>query len=169
MSSTSLKSEIAEIIETELQPEAHALEQSAGEQKSRVQSIVNKLSDAIRASNQPLIKRELATLEEYRMGPYASLVTRTNVLLAKLARLRADDESGEDFTRIEGLTKSLGELQGKLERNYAALKGLEDKANDVLEAATAAGGDARKEWAAMEGWLKAQLEAAKLHLQAMIT
>jgi hypothetical protein len=133
MLSTSLKSEIAEIIDTEIQPEADALEKSAAEQKPKIQNLVNKLSDAIRLSNQPLIKRELEALEEFRMGTYASLVTGTNNLLAQLANLKADDESGDHFKRIEALTRALGELQGRFEWNYTALKMLEYKANDALE------------------------------------
>jgi hypothetical protein len=167
--STALKSEIAETIETEIQPQADALEKSAAEQKTKIQERVNKLSEAIRSGNQALIKRELDTLQELKMGPYASLATDITDLVARLEKLKPDDDSGEDFKSIEALTKSLGELQGKVERNYAALKVLEDKANDALEEAAAQGGDARKEWAAMEGWLKAQLEAAKLHVQAMET
>ena len=52
--STALKSEIAETIETEIQPQADALEQSAAEQKTKIQERVNKLSEAIRSGNQAL-------------------------------------------------------------------------------------------------------------------
>jgi hypothetical protein len=169
MPPTSVKSDIAETIDSEIQPKADALEKDAVEQKQKMQALVNKVSDAIRASNQPLIKRELEALEEFRMGPYAALITGTNNLLVELAKLKTEDETGDDFKQIEALTKSLGELKRKLDNNYAALKALENKANHVLEDSAHAGGDARKEWAAMEAWLKAQLAAAKLHYQAMVT
>jgi hypothetical protein len=169
MPPTSVKSEIAETLDSEIQPKADALQKDASEQKQKMQALVNKVSDAIRSSNQPLIKRELEALEEFRMGPYAALVTGTNNLLAELAKLKTEDETADDFKQIEELTKSLGELKRKLDNNYAALKSLQDKAHHALEDADHAGGDMRKEWAAMEAWLKSQLAAAKLHCQAMVT
>ena len=161
------KSKIQQYLETEIQPKADALKKSEAEQKPKIQEVINKLSDAIRAANGPAIERLLATLEEYKAGPYAQLTTQTRSLLAQLKKIKPADPGGDDAKRILDLTTSLGEFEARLNRNFDGIKKMEDMANDVLEKSVAAGGDARKEWEDMEGWLKAQLEAAKLHLQAM--
>ncbi len=165
----STKSKIQQVIETGIQPKLDALEKASADQKPKVEDLANKLVGAIKAKNQPLIKRHLSALEEFRMGPYASLKADAKTLAGLLAKLQPADETGDDYKKITALTKSLGELQGKLDRNYEKLKQIEDLANDELEKFVAEGGDAREEWAEMEGWLKAQLEAGKLHLQAMET
>jgi hypothetical protein len=165
----SAKSKIQQIIETEIQPRSVALEKASADQKPKIEDLANKLAGAIKAKNQALIKRHLSALEVFRMGPYASLKAGAKELVGQLAKLKPADETGDDYKKITALTTSLGILQGKLDRNYEKLKQIEDLANDELERFVAEGGNAREEWAEMEGWLKAQLEAGKLHLQAMET
>ena len=122
---TATQSKIQDFIDTKIQPAADALQKAAEEQKPKVQDAINKLSEAIKAKNLPLISRHLNTLEQLKVPPYASLLPATKALLAQLAKLQPAADSEEDLKQIDSLTKSLGELQGKLERNYDRIKELE--------------------------------------------
>jgi hypothetical protein len=126
------------------------------------------MSKAINENNRPMIERHLQTLEKIKLPPYAQLLTATNNLLGQLKELEPEDGS-EDLKKVNALTNSLGELQGKLERNFAKLKQLEDMANKALGQSAKDGSAAADEWAAMEAELTTQLKAAKTRLEAMHT
>jgi hypothetical protein len=119
--------------------------------------------------NPPLIKRYLDALQKFRMPPYASLLPATADLLRQLDELEPENENSAEFKKIAALTKSLGELQGHLEKNFAKLKQLEDMANKALAQGTKDGSAATEEWAAMEAFLNGQLKAAKTRVEAIHT
>jgi hypothetical protein len=151
-----------------IQPAAAAIQKSAEEQKNKIQNLVNDMSKAIKENNRPMIERHLQTLEKLKLPPYAQLLTATNNLLGQLRELEPEDNS-DDLKEVNVLTNSLGELQGKLERNYAKLKELENMANKALAQSAQDGSAAADEWAAMEADLNTQLKAAKTRLEAMHT
>jgi hypothetical protein len=151
---------------SKIQPAAAAIQKSAEEQKNKIQTLVNDMSKAINDNNRPMIERHLQTLEKLKLPPYAQLLTATNNLLGQLKELEPEDGS-EDLKKVNALTNSLGELQGKLERNYARLKQLEDMANKALAQSAQDGSKAAEEWAAMEGELNKQVQVAKTRLEAM--
>src|SRR5437899_835101 len=151
---------------SKIQPASAAIQKSAEEQKNKIQTLVNDMSKAIDENNRPLIERHLQTLEKLKLPPYAQLLAATNNLLGQLKELEPEDGS-EDLKKVNNLTKSLGELQGKLERNFARLKQLEDLANKALAQSAKDGSAAEDEWAAMEADLNTQLKAAKTRLEAM--
>jgi hypothetical protein len=151
-----------------IQPAAAAIQKSAEEQKNKIQTLVNDMSKALNENNRPMIQRHLQTLEKLKLPPYAQLLTATNNLLGQLKELEPEDGS-EDLKKVNALTNSLGELQGKLERNFAKLKQLEDMANKALAQSAKDGSAAADEWAAMEAELNTQLKAAKTRLEAMHT
>jgi flagellar biosynthesis chaperone FliJ len=153
---------------SEIQPAAAAIQKSADEQKNKIQTLVNDMSKAINENNRPMIERHLQTLEKLKLPPYAQLLAATNNLLGQLRELEPEDGS-DDLKKVNALTNSLGELQGKLERNFAKLKQLEDMANKALAQSAKDGSAAADEWAAMEADLNTQLKVAKTRLEAMHT
>jgi len=153
---------------SKIQPAAAALAKAAEEQKGKIQNLVNDMSKVMKDSNRPMIERHLQTLEKLKLAPYASLLSATNTLLGQLKELEPEDNS-EDLKQINALTSSLGELKGKLERNFDRLKLLEDAANKALAQSAQDGSDATDEWAEMEAELNKQLQAAKTRLEAMKT
>lgn len=151
---------------TRIQSAATALEKSAEDQKNKIQTLVNDMSKAMDQNNRPMIERDLQTLAKLKLPPYANLLAATNALLGQLKHLEPEDNS-DDLKKVNALTKSLGELQGKLERNFAKLKTLEDAANKAIAQSAQDGSKAADEWAAMEDDLNRQLQAAKLRRAAM--
>jgi len=151
---------------SKIQPAAAAIQKAAEEQKSKIKNLVDDMSKAIRENNRPMIERHLQTLEKLKLPPYANLLAATNNLLGQLKELEPEDGS-EELKKVNELTNSLGELQGKLERNFGKLKYLEDLANKTLAQSAKDGSDAEEEWAAMEGELNTQLQVAKTRLEAM--
>lgn len=150
----------------EIAPKAAQLQKDAEDQKKKIQSLVNEMTKAMNESNRPMIERHLKTLETLKIAPYANLLKDTNEYLAELKELEPADGS-DDLKRINVLTNSLGELQGKLERNFERLKLLEDAANKALAQSAKDGSKAADEWAAMEAELNQNLKDAKTHLEAM--
>jgi hypothetical protein len=124
------------------------------------------MTKAMNEANRPMIERHLKTLETLKMPPYTTLLKDTNEYLGQLKELEPADGS-DDLKRINVLTKSLGELQGKLERNFERLKLLEDAANKALAQSAKDGSKAADEWAAMEAELNQNLKDAKTRLEAM--
>lgn len=151
---------------SKIQPAAAQLQKDAEDQKNKIQALVNDMTKALKDNNRPMIERDLKTLETLKMAPYAGLLADTNKLLAELKQLEPEDGS-EDLKKVNALTKSLGELQGKLERNFARLKLLEDAANKALAQSKQDGSKAADEWAAFEDEVNRQLQAAKTRRAAM--
>src|ERR1051326_1767161 len=151
---------------SKIQPKAASLAKNAEEQKTKIQNLVNDITKAIKDNNRPMIERHLKTLETLKLPPYAGLLTETNDLLAQLKDLEPQDGT-DDLKKVNALTNSLGELQGKLERNFARLKTLEDAANKALAQSAQDGSKAADEWAARENELNKQLQVAKTRLEAM--
>lgn len=144
----------------EIAPKAAQLQKDAEEQKKKIQNLVNDMTKAMDEANRPMIERHLKTLEMLKMPPYANLLKETNEYLAELKQLEPEDGS-DDLKRVNVLTNSLGELQGKLERNFERLKLLEDAANKALAQSVKDGSKAADEWAAMEAELNKILKDAK--------
>jgi hypothetical protein len=151
---------------SKIQPAAAAIQKAAEEQKNKIKTLVDDMSKAIRENNGPMIERHLQTLEKLKLPPYANLLAATNNLLGQLKELEPEDGS-EELKKVNELTNSLGEVQGKLQRNFARLKYLEDLANKTLAQGAQDGSDAEKEWMAMEGELNTQLKVAQTRLEAM--
>jgi hypothetical protein len=151
---------------SKIQPAAAQLQKDAEDQKNKIQALVNDMTKALKDNNRPMIERDLKTLETLKMAPYAGLLADTNKLLAELKQLEPEDGS-EDLKKVNALTKSLGELQGKLERNFARLKLLEDAANKALAQGAKDGSKAADGWAAFEDEVNRQLQAAKTRRSAM--
>src|SRR5215813_4748881 len=151
---------------SKIQPAAAAIQKSAEEKKGKIQTLVNDMSKAINENNHPMIERHLQTLEKLKVPPYAQLLAATNNLLGQLRELEPEDGS-DDLKKVNALTNSLGELQGKLERNFARLKQLEDMANKALAQSTQDGSKAADGWAAFEDEVNRQLQAAKTRRAAM--
>jgi hypothetical protein len=149
-----------------IQPAAAAIQKAAEEQKNKIKTLVDDMSKAIRENNRPMIERHLQTLEKLKLPPYANLLAATNNLLGQLKELEPEDGS-EELKKVNELTNSLGELQGKLERNFGKLKYLEDLANKTLAQSAQDGSDAEEEWAAMEADLNTQVKVARTRLEAM--
>src|SRR5580765_7241857 len=122
--------DISEVLKR-IAPAASQIQKDAEEQKKKIQNLVNDMTKAINESNRPMVERHLKTLQTLKMPPYANLLKETNIHLEELKELEPEDGS-DDLKRINVLTHSLGELQGKLERNFERLKLLEDAANKAL-------------------------------------
>src|SRR6267142_4972211 len=145
---------------SKIQPAAAQLQKDAEDQKNNIQTLVNDMTKALKDNNRPMIERDLKTLETLKMAPYAGLLADTNKLLAELKELEPEDGS-EDLKKVNALTNSLGELQGKLERNFAKLKQLEGMANKALAQSAKDGSASVDEWAAMEAELNTHFKAGK--------
>jgi hypothetical protein len=150
----------------EIAPAAAQLQKDAEDQKNKIQALVNDMTKALKDNNRPMIERHLKTLETLKMAPYAGLLADTNKLLVELKQLEPEDGS-EDLKKVNALTNSLGELQGKLERNFARLKLLEDAANKASAQSAQDGSKAADEWAAFEDEINRQLQAARTRRAAM--
>lgn len=148
MSDVDLQRQIAE----EIKPTADELAADAEAAKQRMQKIVNELSDAIRGRNAPLIKLHLGTLDRL-LGDYAALVARGKALVARLARVRSDDERSKAAQALAALTKKVGEQQGRLDGNYAKLKEMQAMASKALGDADSAAARLTRAWADMEAFL----------------
>ena len=131
-------------LKTDLEPRVKELEKDNEAQKPAMQDVINKLSTAIRAMDQPLIKRHAKTLEG-QVGAYASLVTRAEKLVAELGAIDTDDRDA--LKRIVALTEQASASQKKIKGNYEKLKELlsmaHAKATDPVVAAVMA------QWAEM--------------------
>lgn len=161
-------SDLKRQIDTELKPAAGELAKEHEALKVRFEKIVAELSEALRKPNPPLIKQHLEVLNGL-MPTYAALLPRAKTLLARIEKLDAGDERSDEHKALVALTKSLGELQGKLDRNYLKLKWLQDKAHDALAAGKASGATIAQEWAEMESWMDAQSKAIKIRLEQIKT
>ena len=136
----------------ELKPMADELATDSEVAKTRMQKIVNDLSDAIRAKNGPLIQLHLKSLYGL-MGDYAALVKRGEALVDRVARLQAEDERSNVAKALATLTRTLGERQPKLENNYDKLKEMQELANKTLGQANAEAARVERAWADMEAYL----------------
>jgi hypothetical protein len=149
---------------TDLAPRTAELEKDNEAQKPAMQDVINKLSTAIRAMDQPLIRRHAKTLEG-QVSVYASLVTRAKKLVDELGAIDTDDRDA--LKRIEGLTQKASASQDKITRNYTKLKELLDmahaKATDPVVSAAMA------QWAEMESWMTTQREIARIRVKQMET
>jgi len=151
-------------LKTDLEPRVKELEKDNEAQKPAMQDVINKLSTAIRAMDQPLIKRHAKTLEG-QVGVYASLVTRAEKLVAELGAIDTND--GDALKRIVALTEQASVSQKKIKGNYEKLKELlsmaHAKATDPAVAAV------MTQWAEMESWMTTQREVLRLRVKQMET
>lgn len=146
----------------DLAPRTDELEKDNEAQKPAMQEVINKLSDAIRAMDQPLIKRHAKTLEA-QVAVYAGLVGRARQLVDDLGKVDTDDRDA--LKRIEALTQRASASQAKIVRNYAKLKELLDMAHD--KAGDPAVAAAMAQWAEMESWMTTQREVARTRVKQM--
>ena len=157
--STKLQQQIAD-----LKTEAADLAKEHEPLKARVQKVINDISDPLRAGNAALIKRHLDALNTL-MPTYAAVLASAKSLATRLENTKADDERSDEHKALVALTGAVAELKGRMERNYLALKGLQDKANDALASTKAAGSGFAQEWAEMEAWMDAQVKLANLRFE----
>lgn len=145
----------------ELAPRANELEKDNDAQKPAMSNVIAALSDAIRARDQPLIRRFAKLLEE-QVSVYAGLVNRANKLLDELGRINSDDRDA--LKRVEALKRKASDAQRKIVSNYEKLKGFQDMAHKAGDPAATA---AMAEWAEMESWMTTQREVALIHVKQM--
>jgi hypothetical protein len=130
--------------------------------KPAMQDVINKLSDAIRAVDQPLIRRHAKTLEA-QVAAYSALVGRADKLVGELGGIDSDDRDAR--ARLEALTKKASASQRKIAGNYTKLKELLDMAHDKAQDSKAAA--AMAQWAEMESWMTTQREVARTRVKQM--
>jgi hypothetical protein len=149
-------------LDTNLAPRTDQLDKDNEAQKPAMQAVINKLSDAIRAFDQPLIRRHAKTLEA-QVAVYAGLVDRAKKLIDELGAIDTDD--ADALKRIEALTRKASASQTKITGNYTKLKWLLDKAHDT--AANPAIAAVMAQWAEMESWMTTAREATKVRVKQM--
>jgi hypothetical protein len=145
-------------------PRVDAIEKDNEAQKPEMQAVINKLSDALRAVDQPLILRYAKTLEG-QVEIYAGLVTRVRRLVAELGAI--DTKDADALKRIEGLTKRASAAEDKILRNYEQLKKLLDMAHQKGKDPAIA--KALTEWAGMESWMTTQRDVLRIRVKQMQT
>lgn len=157
-------SDLMQRLNTDLSARVDALEKENDAQKGPMQDVVNKLSDAIRAMDQPLIKRHAKTLEG-QVSVYAGLADRAKKLIDELGKIDTSDAA--ERKRVVELTTAASASNGKIQRNYEALKKLQavahDKATDTASAAV------MTQWAEMESWMTTQRTLLQTRLKQMDT
>ena len=129
-----------------------------------MQDVINKLSVAIRASDQPMLKRYTKTLED-QVAVYASLVTRAKRLVDELGAIASNDVAA--LKRVDALKQKAIASRDKIVRNYTKLKELLDMAHK--KAADPAVAAVMAEWAEMESWMTTQREVTRLRVKQMET
>jgi hypothetical protein len=148
----------------DLAPRTAELEKDNDAQKGPMQDVINKLSDAIRASNQPALKQYTKTLED-QVAVYASLVNRARKLVEEIGAINSND--ADAIKRASALKQKADASLDKITRNYTKLKELLDmahkKANDPAVAAVMA------QWAEMESWMTSTREVTRLRVKQMET
>lgn len=145
-------------------PRVDAIEKDNEAQKPQMQAVINKLSDALRAVDQPLILRHAKTLEG-QVEVYAGLVARVRKLVAELGAI--DTKDPEALKRIEALTKRASAAEGKILRNYEQLKKLLDMAHQKGRDPAIA--KALTEWAGMESWMTTQRDVLRIRVKQLQT
>lgn len=151
-------------LDSNLAPRTDQLDKDNEAQKPAMEAVIKELSDAIRAVDQPLIRRHAKTLEA-KVAVYAGLVDRAKKLIDELGAIDTDD--ADALKRIAALTRKASAAQTKITNNYAKLKWLLDKAHDT--AADPAIAAVMAEWAEMESWMTRAREATKIRVKQMQT
>jgi hypothetical protein len=157
-------SELMQRLNTDLAPRVDALEKDNDAQKVPMQDVIDRLSGAIRAMDQPMIRRHAKTLEG-QVSAYAGLADRARRLLEELGKIDTDD--AEARKRVVALTLKASASSAKIQRNYANLKQLQDMAHD--KAADSAATDAMAQWAEMESWMTTQRSVLQTRVRQMQT
>ena len=151
-------------LSTDLAPRTAELEKDNEAQKGPMQDVINRLSDAIRASDQPALKQYTKALED-QVAVYASLVNRARKLVEEFGTINSDDRDA--LKRVEGLKqKATGSLD-KITRNYTKLKELLDMAHK--KAADPAVAAVMAQWAEMESWMTTTREVTRVRVKQMET
>ena len=157
-------SDLMQRLNTDFAERIDELEKDNDAQKAPMQDVINKLSDAIRAMDQPMIKRHAKTLEA-QVSVYAGLADRAKKLIDELGKIDTDD--GDARKRVVALTQKASASNAKIQRNYVSLKELQamahDKAGDTAAAAAMA------QWAEMESWMTTQRTLLQTRLKQMET
>ena len=146
----------------DLAPRVIELDKDNESQKPAMQDVINKLSDAIRAVDQPMIRRHAKTLEA-QVAVYAGLVSRAQKLVDELGKIDTDDRDARKG--VDALTQKASASQAKIARNYTKLKELLDLAHD--KAADSKAAAAMAQWAEMESWMTTQREVTRTRVKQM--
>jgi len=149
-------------LKQDLTPRADALEKDNDTQKAAVQGVIDQLSEAIRQSDQ-LVIRSLAKTLDGQVDEYARLVDRGNKLVAEISAIRTDDAKAQKL--VETLNGKAKESATKLGRNFAAIKKMLAMAHEKEKDPRVAAMTAR--WAEMESWLTTQREVLKARVKQM--
>jgi hypothetical protein len=157
-------SDLMQRLNSDLAPRVDQLEKDNDAQKGPMQDVINKLSDAIRAMDQPLIRRHAKTLEG-QVSAYAGLVARAKKLIDELDKIDTDD--AEARKRVVALTQKASAANGKIQRNYTSLKQLQDMAHD--KAGDSAAAAVMAQWAEMESWMTTQRTVLQTRVKQMET
>ena len=161
--STSLN--VHEYIQKEIRPKADVLLKAHDKQTEKVRATLFSLKADIDKKNERMIRLHAKALEAM-VAELAEHLSRTARLLHDLEALKPDQSLVKDLAEVEKLTEALGDLERKLTKNYGIVKSSLDEANDALEAdeAVVDTGEATREWAVMEAWLRKHLEIFKKRL-----
>ncbi|MEO8080365.1 MAG: hypothetical protein ABI641_07535 [Caldimonas sp.] len=151
-------------LKTDLAPRTAQLEKDNEALKPPMQDVINKLSDAIRANDLPLIKRHAKTLEA-QVAAYSSLLTRARKVVEDLGKIDTDDRDA--LKQIVSLTADASTAEGKVMRNYTKLKELLDMAHQ--KAGDPAVAAAMAQWAEMESWMTTSRDVTRLRIKQMDT
>lgn len=151
-------------VSTDLAPRTAELEKDNDAQKGPMQDVINKLSDAIRASDQAALKKYTKTLED-QVAVYASLVNRAKKLVEEFGAINSDDSDA--LKRAGALKQKATTSLDKITRNYTKLKELLDMAHK--KAADPAVAAVMAQWAGMESWMTTTREVTRLRVKQMET
>lgn len=156
------ETDLMQRLDGELAPRTAQLEKDNEALKPAMQDVINKLSDAIRKLDQPLIKRHAKTLEG-QVATYAALLTRARKLVDELGSI--DTDAKDALKKIVALTQRASASHDKAMRNYTKLKGLLDMAHKKAEDRAVSA--VMTQWAEMESWMTTQRDVARIRVKQM--
>lgn len=160
--------DVGALIKSDLRPKADVLLQAHEAQSAKLRETVGALKTAREKQDERMLRLHVKTLTAME-AEVANHLSRTAKLLERLEDLDADESFMKHRKEVEKLTSELSGLEGKLKHNYGVIKERLDEANDALEADAAEedAGEFVEKWAALEAWLRRQLEVAKQQLKDM--
>lgn len=161
---TSAPSKIHQFIETGIQPRLKEIHKGHDEQLPGLTALANQLAAATKKRDAEKIKKLLADFKP--QDEYAGkLVAAARSLEQALGKVSLNGASDDDKKLFEQVKRDLTDLEGKLQRNFSKLKGIEDEANDVLDKIEQKSGKTAGDWAVVETLVHDHLVDAKTRLK----
>jgi hypothetical protein len=160
----SAPSKIQQFIETGIGPRLKEVQKGHDEQLPGLTELANQLLEATKKPDQEKIQRLLAALKT-QIEYAGKLVIAARNLQQTLGKVSLEGATPDDQKQVEQVKKEVADLEGKLQRNFGKLKGIEDEANNALDKIEQSKGDVAGDWAVLEGLVKDHLADAKTRLQ----